>query len=177
MARTETVVLFDGSDLDGWRMAGPGGFDLVDGVLESRGGMGLLWYAARSFEDFVLDVHWQVVREEDNSGVFVRFPDPGDNPWIAVNEGYEIQIHDTAERAVHRTGAIYAFAAPTRPASNPPGTWNHFHIACTGQNYVVALNGAEVTRFTGGRRTEGFVGIQNHDADSVVRFRRLTVTV
>jgi hypothetical protein len=67
----ERIVLFDGRGLGGWRMAGPGSFELVDEVLESRGGMGLLWYAAQAFTDFVLDIDWQVVRLEDNSGVFV----------------------------------------------------------------------------------------------------------
>lgn len=174
--RSDTVVLFDGTALDGWRMAGPGGFDLVDGVLESRGGMGLLWWSERTFSDFVLDVHWQVTRPEDNSGVFLRFPDPGDDPWIPVHEGYEVQILDRADDADRLTGAIYQFAG-ARPASNPPGAWNHFRIRCAGQDYGVQLNGVEVTRFRGDRRLEGFVGLQNHDAGSTVRFRRVAVTL
>jgi Domain of Unknown Function (DUF1080) len=169
-------VLFDGSGLHGWRMAGPGSFELVDGRLESRGGMGLLWYSVCAFRDFVLDVDWQVVHAQDNSGVFVRFPDPGDDPWVAVHEGYEIQIHDTAGEKVHRTGGIYSFAAPSMVASNAPGAWNHFGIECAGQEYAVVLNGVEVTSFTGDRRTEGHIGLQNHDPHSRVRFRRVTVT-
>ncbi|HXY92195.1 MAG TPA: DUF1080 domain-containing protein [Acidimicrobiia bacterium] len=171
------VVLFDGTSTDGWRMAGPGGFDLVDGTLESHGGMGLLWYTGRPFADFVLDVHWAVARATDNSGVFLRFPDPGDDPWVAVHHGYEVQIHDTAPETVHQTGGIYSFAAPSRAASNPAGAWNHFRIVCVGQDYAVALNGLAVTTFTGSRSTEGFVGIQNHDPSSRVRFRRIAVTV
>jgi hypothetical protein len=172
----ERVVLFDGRDADGWRMAGPGGFDLVDGVLESRDGMGLLWYAARPFADFVLDVDWQARRTEDNSGVFVRFSDPGGDPWVAVHEGYEIQIHDTAPEPIHQTGGIYSFAAPSHVASNPAGSWNHYAIECVGQRYTIVLNGATVTEFTGSRRHDGFVGLQNHDAQSRVRFRRVVVT-
>jgi hypothetical protein len=172
----ERFVLFDGDSMDGWVMAGPGGFELADGALESRGGMGLLWYGARSFGDFTLDVHWQVQRVEDNSGVFVRFPDPGDDPWIAVHEGYEIQIHDTAPEPIHQTGGLYSFAAPAFVASNPPRAWNHLWIRCAGQQYEVALNGAVVTRFRGDRRTDGFVGLQNHDPQSRVRFRRVEAT-
>jgi Domain of Unknown Function (DUF1080) len=173
----ERIVLFDGHSLDGWRMAGPGSFELVDAVLETRGGMGLLWYSAQAFTDFVLDIDWQVARVEDNSGVFVRFPDAGDDPWVAVSEGYEIQIHDTAPEPIHQTGGIYSFAAPSMVASNPPGSWNHCSIECVGQQYVVVLNGVEVTRFTGSRGTEGFVGLQNHDPKSLVRFRRVIVTM
>ena len=169
-------MLFDGRTLDGWQMAGPGSFELVDGVLETRGGMGLLWYSAQAFADFVLDIDWQAAQVEDNSGVFVRFPDPAGDPWVAVNEGYEIQIHDTAPEPIHQTGGIYSFAAPSMVASNPPGSWNHYSIACVGQQYAVVLNGQEVTRFTGSRRTAGYVGLQNHDPKSLVRFRRVTVT-
>jgi hypothetical protein len=172
----ERLVLFDGSATRGWRMAGPGSFELVDGALESRGGMGLLWYAERRFSDFVLDVDWQVTRAEDNSGVFVRFPDPGDDPWVAVHEGYEVQIHDTAGEPIHQTGGVYSFAAPSTVASNPPGSWNHYAIECVGQLYRVVLNGSTVTEFTGDRAMAGHVGLQNHDPRSLVRFRRVTAT-
>ena len=41
-------------------------------------------------------LEWKVSDESDNSGVFVRFPDPDNNPNNAVREGYEIQIDDQA---------------------------------------------------------------------------------
>jgi hypothetical protein len=59
-------------------------------------------------------LEWKVSNEDDNSGVFVRFPDPDDNPNNAVREGYEIQIDDRAGDPVHQTGAIYDFAAPNK---------------------------------------------------------------
>ena len=79
--------LFDGRSLAGWRMAGEGRFVVGDGALETEGGMGLLWYTRRQFRDFILRVDWRVTQPDDNSGVFVRFPDPGDDPWVAVNQG------------------------------------------------------------------------------------------
>jgi hypothetical protein len=56
--------------------------------------MGLFWYTRRMYRDFVLRVEWQERRRTDNSGVFIRFPDPGQDPWIAVRDGYEVQIYD-----------------------------------------------------------------------------------
>jgi 3-keto-disaccharide hydrolase len=58
--------------------------------------MGLLWYAEKKYNDFVLKIDWKVNRKNDNSGIFVRFSDPDNDPWIAVNTGYEIQIDDLA---------------------------------------------------------------------------------
>src|SRR5829696_3650828 len=98
--------IFDGKTLDGWKMAGNGRFMIVerDASLQSEGGMGLLWYSEKIYKNFILKLEWKVSDEGDNSGVFVRFPDPDDNPNIAVREGYEIQIDDKAGDPIHQTG-------------------------------------------------------------------------
>ncbi len=170
--------LFDGATLDGWRQAGPGGFNVVGGTLKSFGGMGLLWYTKKQFGDFILKVDWKVAHFSDNSGVFLRFPDPGDDPWVAVNNGYEVQIDDAGApdgNPIYKTGGIYSFAAPTKVASDPVGEWNLYEIHAVGQSYKVILNGDEVTDFTGSRSTKGYVGLQNHDDTSSVTFRNIRI--
>jgi hypothetical protein len=177
----EFTYLFNGQSIDGWRMAGPGKFVFIeyDKSLQSEGGMGLLLYTEKKYKDFVLKVDWKVNRRNDNSGVFIRFSDPDDDPWIAVNTGYEIQIDDLAMpdgNLVHKTGAIYNFAAPSNPGSKPVGEWNTFEIEATNQKYSVILNGEKVIpEFTGNRLTEGYIGIQNHDADSHVSFKNIRI--
>ena len=171
----EVHVLFDGSSTDGWKMAGPGEFVLEDGTLKATGGMGLLWYAGEEFEDFALQLEFMVEEPSDNSGVFVRFPDPGDDPWVAVNEGYEIQICDTAPE-MHDTGSIYSFQGSTAKPTRPAGEWNVYRITVVGESYEVRLNGEVVNVFGGERGTRGYVGLQNHDDGSPVRFRNITVT-
>ena len=59
--------------------------------------MGLLWYYRRKFKDFILELEWKTSSKGDNSGVFVRFPNPGNDPYVAVRYGYEIQIDDLAQ--------------------------------------------------------------------------------
>ena len=177
----EFTHLFDGQTIDDWRMAGPGKFVLVeyDKSLRSEGGMGLLWYTKKKYKDFVLKIDWKVSRRNDNSGVFVRFSDPDNDPMIAVNTGYEIQIDDLAMpngNPLHKTGAIYNFAAPLNLRSKRVGEWNTFEIEVTGQKYSVTLNGKKVIpEFTGNRNTEGYIGIQNHDADSHVSFKNIRI--
>jgi len=173
--REVEALLGEDGDLSAWRMAGPGGFRaLGDGVIESEGGMGLLWYGARTYEDFVLEIDWMATSPDDNSGIFVRFPDPGDDPWVAVHQGYEIQIDDRPT-STYKTGAVYGFAPPTSSAVEPIGSWNRYEIAVTGQLYTVRLNGREVNRFTGNRGLSGYIGLQNHDERSKVRFRNALV--
>jgi hypothetical protein len=168
--------LFDGATLDGWQMAGPGGFSVVDGMLQSFGGMGLLWYTQKQFGDFILKVDWKELHFSDNSGVFVRFPDPGNDPWVAVNNGYEVQIDNVGApdgNPLYKTGAIFNFQAPTTVASNPVGEWNFYEIHAVGQDYTVILNGEQVTSFVGSRSIKGYVGLQNHDDTSTVTFRNV----
>jgi hypothetical protein len=173
------VSLFDGSSIDGWRMCGPGGFtlDRDEGVICSYGGMGLFWYERRIFADFVLRLEWRTRRRTDNSGVFIRFSNPGDDPWSAVQDGYEIQIYDEEWPDLRQvTGAVYGLAPPTHIASSPPGVWNFFEIAAKGSNIKVTLNGhVVVPDFAGERRGEGFIGLQNHDDESQVAFRNVRI--
>jgi hypothetical protein len=79
---------------------------------------------------------------------------------------------------LRRTGAIYNFVRPSNAAvaSKPVGQWNTYEIEATDQKYSVTLNGDKVIPgFTGNRNTEGYIGIQNHDADSHVSFKNIRI--
>ena len=175
---TAEIVLFDGSSLDGWSHAGSGHFELRDGVLRTHGGLGLLWYSRQSFGDFELRLNWRTSDRTDNSGVFLRFPDPQGDPGVAIENGYEVQINDDPSRDPQTTGTIYGFQAPSSSASHAPGEWNSYRIQVTGSEYAVWLNEVLVNRFvsTDSRRSlEGYLGLQNHDAESTVDFRDIRV--
>lgn len=171
------VSIFDGKTLNGWKMAGEGRFAIIesDAALQSDKGGGLLWYSEKQYKDFILKLDWKISDEGDNSGVFVRFPDPDDNPNIAVREGYEVQIDNRAGNRIHQTGAIYDFAAPSKIVSKPPGQWNTMEIQTLGQSYTVIINGQKVTEFTGSRTTEGHIGLQAHDDKSKVSFKNIMI--
>jgi hypothetical protein len=169
------IDLFNGRTMTGWRMAGKGNFTVEDGALVTHGGMGMLWYEGQSFATSRCKSSGHN-HKCNNSGVFVRFPEKSDDPWYAVNNGYEIQIDDCAEKGLmFQTGSIYSFHPVTRVASRAAGEWNVFEITVVGQRYTVKLNGEKVNEFEGARGTEGYVGLQNHDLISRVSFRRVRV--
>ncbi|MEU6604418.1 ThuA domain-containing protein [Streptomyces shenzhenensis] len=173
--------LLDGTSLDGWRQAGPGSFTLSeDGTLTSTGGMGMLWYADQSFGAYSLKLDWKMAGD-DNSGVFVGFP-PSDDPWSAVNNGYEIQI-DATDVPEKTTGSVYGFRSADLKkrdrALNPPGEWNTYEIRVEGERLRIWLNGVKINDFTNTDPArslrDGHVGIQNHGADDQVSFRDIRI--
>lgn len=184
--------LFDGRSLDGWEHVGPGEFVVEDGVLRTQGGMGLLWYAREKFADCVIRVVYKTGTLRSNSGVYLRIADRPTEPWFAVHHGFEIQIMDTA-RGGHGTGSIYTFAeAQARPAK--AGEWNTLEITLKGKRIQTAINGVAVAEFDsselqpqktdkvgagdparGPRPQSGYIGLQNHDKNSLVFFKEVSV--
>ncbi len=177
--------LFDGTlaSFDTWRLSGPGSFGRItdDCSLRGSGGLGLLWYTAAEFEAYSLKLDWKLVADH-NGGVFVGFPDPGNDPFVAVNQGYEIQI-DATDAPDRTTGSIYTFqgADPEAVAAalKPVGAWNSYEIVVQGQTIKVVLNGTVVNEFTSTDPardiSQGFVGIQNHGAGEAVSYRDIRI--
>ncbi|WP_324650791.1 family 16 glycoside hydrolase [Georgenia sp. H159] len=179
------TALFDGTleSFADWRLAGAGSFGRYDDCsLRTSGGMGLLWYPGQEFGDYSLTLDWKLVKD-DNGGIFVGFPDPGDDPWVAVNQGYEIQV-DATDEADRTTGAIYTFqgADPdaVEEALNPVGTWNSYEIVVEGEDSIkVYLNDVLVNDFTSTDPardlSSGFIGVQNHGGGETVFYRNIQV--
>jgi len=185
VAETGFTALFEGIHMTNWQMAGPGRFIVVDGSLEAvpdpGGELGMLWCTDPTPPDFVLKLEWMRWQQNDNSGVFVRFPDPtgrdyNNQAWVAINFGFEIQIDEFGwpdQAGIHKTGAIYAQANQnlTQQPARAPGQWNEFEIRVQGQTYAVALNGVQVTAFQNQDQARGlasaaqspaYVGLQVH---------------
>ena len=124
------VALFDGTaaSFADWHPTGPGRFELIDGAIVTGSNSGnfaelaLLYYTPRTFGDFVLRLKFRIADPGDNSGVFVRFRDPGtpipdaelEGPdaatlypsradyaanilFMAADTGFEAQINGSAE--------------------------------------------------------------------------------
>ncbi|MFI5627429.1 DUF1080 domain-containing protein [Nocardioides sp. NPDC051685] len=121
-----------------------------DCSLRTTNGLGLLWYAEQEFSDYSLRLDWKLVND-NNGGVFIGFPNPGNDPWVAVNQGYEVQI-DATDAPDRTTGAIYTFQGADSSAIaaslKPVGSWNSYDIRVEGSTIKVFLNGTLVNDFT-----------------------------
>jgi hypothetical protein len=162
----------------GWAQCGPGQFTLEDGVATGHGGMGLWWHKSQVFANFIL--RGEFVQEEAlaDSGVFVRFPDPGNDPWTAVRKGHEMEIGDpNPEKPTWRTGSIYPFHASIAANTKPAGQWNEYEILCMDHDYSVRINGKLVNTWTDPekRSAAGYIGLQNYNDGKTVRHRNLRI--
>jgi type 1 glutamine amidotransferase len=172
-------VLFDGKSAEGWRHAGIGGFKVEDGYARPYGGMGLWYYERKRYRNFILKLEFRQKSQNSNSGVYIRFPRVEGDPWVPVNEGYEIQI--AGNRASKgSTGSVYSFQAAESVPLKPAGEWNEYEITNEGQTIKVRLNGELINTYKGDRGlTGGMIGVQNHDNDSsgrdVVDYRNIRV--
>jgi glucose/arabinose dehydrogenase/type 1 glutamine amidotransferase len=171
-------TIFNGETLEGWKQAGPGKFNIGGGELHTEGGLGMLWYQPKEMKSYSLKLDWKL-DGDDNSGVFVGFP-ASDDPWSAVDNGYEVQI-DATDAVDRTTGSIYTFKAANIKARDqvlrPPGQWNSYEIKVQGERLQVFLNGVKINDFTNTNPArslkDGYFGIQNHGADDQVAFRNI----
>ena len=169
--------LFAPNASDGWTQCGPGRFTLTNGVATSHGGMGLWWHTNSQFTNFVLRGEWRFMNRESDSGVFVRFPNPGQDPWNAVKLGLELELGDdpTGQDPAWRTGAWYPFQPPTHVPTKLVGEWNSYELVAFGQTYLARINGELVAVWTDPRRrcAAGHIGLQNYADGKGAQHRRL----
>jgi hypothetical protein len=127
--------------------------------------MGLLWYAAHELESpYTIRTEWKIYADDDNSGVFIGFPDPGDDPWDPVSNGYEIQIDPTDGDPTRTTGSVYSFQAPDAAARaaalRPHGEWNVIEVEVDGQDITIRLNGTLINENDGAGRDVTYRSVQ-----------------
>ncbi len=202
--------LFDGTQKSfaKWSHVGGGSFGLnADGSMTSgttRGGLGMLWFPERTYEDFSLRLQWRDDAPgpgHANSGVFVRFPQVHGHPeeprpeWVAIKYGHEVQVLDRPDGDMYKTGSVYGFDRVGLGGAGvtPKGTWNDYEIRVVGQHYSVYRNGVLINEFdnvggqdfvparaddpgTDGRRfAAGYLGLQVHGTTDVISYRNIRI--
>jgi hypothetical protein len=192
-AEAQWKPLFNGKDLSGWKHVGPGEMTVADGLIQTHGGMGLLYWTGQKFGNCKIRVVFKMKDENDNSGVFIRIPIEPREEWMPVHYGYEVQIDNHPEKSdeddYHITGTLYSLTKPLAKPAKPGPEWNTMEITLDGPRTVVFVNGEKVTDYTecqpvpdkkfdfepqrGRRPNEGYFGLQNHSKNDIVFFKEV----
>ncbi len=175
-----TRPIFNGRDLSGWKIVEGGGWTVEnDGVLIGKNGQnwstdpektGSWLRTERMYTDFRLELQYMINRK-GNSGVFFRSK-LKKNPAFT---GYEMQIYDGPGQKPSIGGptSIYGVVPPEKNVVRPHGQWNTVTITAKGPAIMIEVNGEKVVKTVQTRSMKGYIGLQNHDARAVVRFRNI----
>lgn len=170
------VTLFDGKDLNGWRLreaARSAVWKVEDGTLV-KDGRGPDLISTSKFGDFKLHLEFNCGRQA-NSGVYLR-------------GRYEVQIEteSQAEPPSHHTGGVYGFLAPTPELPRRADVWQSFDITLLGRTVTIVQNGQtiidhqEIPGLTGGaldshEGAPGPIYLQGSEVGRVA-FRNIVIT-
>jgi hypothetical protein len=123
----DAIVLFDGTNLDGWRTkeGGPAAWKVADGYMETVAGADDI-YTKQTFGDCQLHVEW--ASPADSAG---KTDQDRGNSGIFFMEKYEIQVLDSQNNRTYSdgyAGSVYAQYPPQVNATRPPGEWQTYDI-------------------------------------------------
>ncbi|GAB4241143.1 MAG: hypothetical protein Kow00109_16430 [Acidobacteriota bacterium] len=198
-AAGETISLFNGKNLSGWRayLEDPNvSMDQVwsvrDGLLVCRGEPTGFLYTERDFQNFELVVEWRWApgKEPGNSGVLMRI----NGPLKVIPRSYEAQLRSGD------AGDLYAFhglkmdGPPERTSRTPghevlgdfvgvkkvsanenaPGEWNTYRIRLAGDRVTVWVNGKQLNEAWGLEPIAGPIGLQSEGGE--IHFRKVELT-
>lgn len=139
----ESIVLFDGKNLDEWHASGTNQWKAEDEMLRSpNSGSNLI--TNKKFNDFKLHIEFRYP-EESNSGVYLR-------------GRYEVQVEDSKGKEPSKDlfSAIYGFIEPSEMMAMASGEWQSYDITLVGRMVNVVANGKivicnrEIPGITGG---------------------------
>lgn len=182
----EAIALFNGENLEGWKVYGEEKWYVEDGLLVCESGpKGEYGYLGteRRFKDFDLSVDFKQ-DANGNSGVFFRCEIP---EGVKV-QGWQAEVAPPSnDEGVHPTGKIYESygrgwltPVPGEPPYAPLhfGDWNTMRVRVVGGHVQTWLNGEPVADLTDEviAKAEGMIALQIHSGGGIkVRWRNIRV--
>jgi hypothetical protein len=157
------VLLFNGSNFDGWRQCNgtemPKNWVIEDSAMKvftgegknpGQGSNGDILFHPKKFKNFELTIDWKASKA-GNSGIFYNVREvPGQPIYYAAPE---VQILDNADAsdnkiASHLAGSLYDMIACDPKTVHPAGTWNTVVIRVLNGQVTHTMNGVKVLSYT-----------------------------
>ena len=152
-------VIFNGSDLAGWRVVGEPYWKVIDGAIVGANDAdkkGSMLYTDKAYGDVIVEGEVRFSGEID-SGIMVRKP--------------ELQVQIGVSRSLKKdmtcsfyTGTYPEEArAPKAAELLKSGEWNRIRVEAKGDTFTVWLNGEQVSQYTSDKyREPAPIGLQIH---------------
>ncbi len=160
--------LFNGTNFDGWRFSGqkegdpwPDNWKVKDGVIFLTGGGRPHLVTVREFTDFELKLEWRALKEEYNSGLYLRCVKDAGNNQLNLAKGAEGGL----------VGGKMDGAKPVPDLQKPSGEWNLWRVLVKGEKVSFWCNDTLAWEATGFKTEKGCIGLQAEGAS--MEFRNL----
>ncbi|TVZ15038.1 DUF1080 domain-containing protein [Maribacter sp. MAR_2009_72] len=127
----KAVKLFNGKNLDGWKVIEGNQWKVVNGILtSSQSGVNLI--SEQKFKDFKLKAEF-------------RYPE-GSNSGLYLRGRYEVQIADNIglEASSIYFGGIYGLISPNMNMAKKAGEWQTYEITLIGRRVTIVANGKTI---------------------------------
>jgi hypothetical protein len=161
-AFTTQTMLFNGTDLTGWKVKGAAGWSAANGVLVGQGTGANGWLCSeREFGDYQIELEYRI-GAGCNSGLFPRAPENAD---LGGRFLVEIQLLDDASFPVAtelmRHLAVHSEMAPQPPPRDFLDTWHKLTISVIGSRITIDHDAARIlSHATGKLPARGHFGLQ-----------------
>lgn len=128
------ISLFNGKDLSGWKAAGQGAFEVVDGAIRVSGGPAHL-FSEQEFKDFEFKAEVRTTKGS-NSGIYfhTRFQAEG---WPV--QGFEAQVNVSHTDPI-RTGSLYG-VVNVGETDAKDDEWYETHVVVQGPHITIRIDG------------------------------------
>lgn len=173
------VSLCDGRTLNGWKQEGKAVWEVKDGAIVGRQGLGgaagdLL--TEKQWTNFEVELEWSMTWP-GNSGIWFRY--------VSAKSAYQADILDQSSHPGVLSGSLYctgkAFIAENRDAASvKKDGWNKMRIRAVGEDITIEQNGKQVIQMRD--RTfpgPGSIGIQLHAGKAFdnmeIRLRKMRI--
>ncbi len=181
--------LFNGKNLDGWKMVGDKGDAFVEnGEIVIRRKVDTKEHTfvttKKKYSDFILETDFKMDAPGWSTGVLVRCVDAKSDTSKVRLYGYQIKIDNTAR---NWTGGIFddfggtwkwmydlSKNEPARQAFNT-NDWNTFRIEAIGNNIKVWLNGVPSTNLINDKYSKGYIALKIHSLGGAVKVKDVLV--
>ncbi len=196
---SETIALFDGKTLNGWKNPFDyGDAKVVDGEIHLLSDKKFFLVTEESFDDFEVSVDIHLPEGKANSGVMFRahvepnkvfgyqaecdgsnrcwsggLYDEGRRGWV-----WPSQTGRTKEEKflAYKKESQAHFAKPEVKGALKRNGWNTYKITCKGSHIKIEVNGVVTTELDDDTDASGPIGIQHHGEDGqTYRFRNITI--
>ncbi|WP_019990196.1 3-keto-disaccharide hydrolase [Rudanella lutea] len=181
------VSLFNGKNLDGWKVAeNPATFSVQDGAIVVFGPRAHLFYDGPVNNHTFKNFEWKATVKTmpgSNSGMFIHtgYQEKG---WPA--KGYEIQVNQT-HTDWRKTGSVYALQ-DVKEVFVKDDEWYTEQITVQGKMVTVRINDKIINQYTEPdsisnkpnitrKLSSGTVALQGHDPKSKVLFKDIMIRV